>query len=61
MNGTIVGLHKAAEVAGVSFMTIKEWTVKYAIGEKIDHQWHIDAAKLEQVIQARKHLKMLRA
>lgn len=56
----IVGLHNAAEIAGVTFTTVKYWCERYGVGEKVGHQWHIDRAKLDAFMQARSHLKMLK-
>lgn len=56
----IIGLQRAAEIAGVSHMAIKDWCQIYGIGEKVGHQWHIDTAKLDTVVKAREHLRLLK-
>lgn len=57
----IIGLHNAAKVADVSYVTIRDWCLNYGIGEKVGNQWQIDADKLDNLIKARKHLQLLRA
>ena len=57
----IIGLQNAADIAGVSHMTIKDWCKVYGIGEKVGHQWQINPVKLGMVMQARDCLRLLRA
>jgi len=59
MTEKIIGLINAAEIAEVHLTTIKFWCRRYNIGEKIGHQWHIDADKLQNVMSARAHLKLM--
>ncbi len=55
MSGTeILTLRKAAEVAKVSHVTVREWCEKHGIGElQEDGRWHIRRADLNRVVRAR--------
>lgn len=55
---TIVGLRAAAKAAGVSHQAIVYWIEKHGIGEKVGNEWHIDAARLAAIVQARDVLKL---
>lgn len=55
---TIVGLRAAAKAAGVSHQSIAYWIDKHGIGEKVGNEWHIDAARLSEIVKARDLLKI---
>ena len=48
-----LSLRKAAQAAGVSHVTIRDWCAKHAIGELVDGRWHVRRADLNRILRAR--------
>lgn len=48
-----IGLRRAAEHSGRSHQTIKNWCVRYEIGELRGGKWCISRAGLDRVLKAK--------
>ncbi len=47
MTDPILGLRKAAKIAGISPNGMRKWCMNYRVGRQIDGKWVIDPDKLK--------------
>jgi excisionase family DNA binding protein len=58
---SLTSLREAARYAGVTAPAIRKWIDEYRLGEMVDGRWHIDKARLDELLEARRRLKVLKA